>query len=68
MIIQSEVKLDKNKSLEKPYFDRMYKKFARDVQTSLIFEELRFRRYAHSPSKLKKLKKEFNRLKWREYR
>jgi len=67
MIIKSQVVLDKNKSVEKLYFDKMYKKFSRDVQKSLIIEETRFRRYAHKPSRLKKLKKEFNRLKWRNY-
>lgn len=68
MIIKAEVKLDKKKSAEKPYFDKMYRKFAREVQDSLILEELRFRRCFNKPSKLKKLKKEFYRLKWRNYK
>jgi len=68
MIIKSEVKLNKNMSVEKPYFDKMYNKFSREVQKSLIIEETRFRRYHHKPSRLRKLKKDFNRLKWRNYR
>jgi ribosomal protein S21 len=65
MIIKAEVILDKKKSAEKAYFDKMYNKFAREVQNSLILEELRFRRCFNKPSKLKKLKKEFYKLKWR---
>lgn len=68
MIIKSEVILDKSKSVEKPYFDKMYNKFSREVQKSLIIEELRYRRYFNKPSKHKKLKKEFARLKWRNYK
>jgi ribosomal protein S21 len=55
-------------SVEKPYFDKMYTKFSREVQKSLIIEETRFRRYHHKPSRLKRLKKDFNRLKWRNYK
>lgn len=68
MIIKSKVILDKGKSIEKPYFDKMYNKFSREVQKSLIIEELRYRRYFNKPSKHKKLKKEFARLKWRNYK
>ena len=68
MIIKSKVILDKSKSVEKPYFDKMYNKFSREVQKSLIIEELRYRRYFNKPSKHKKLKKEFARLKWRNYK
>lgn len=68
MIIKSKVILDKGKSVEKPYFDKMYNKFSREVQKSLIIEELRYRRYFNKPSKHKKLKKEFARLKWRNYK
>lgn len=67
MIIKSEVVLNKSKSAEKPYFDKMYNKFVREVQKSLIIEELRFRRYYVKPSKKKRLKKDFARLKWRNY-
>jgi len=68
MITHSEVKLNKSMSVEKPYFDKMYNKFSREVQKSLIIEETRFRRYHHKPSRLKRLKKDFNRLKWRNYK
>jgi ribosomal protein S21 len=68
MIIHSEVKLNKSMSVEKPYFDKMYNKFNREVRKSLIIEETRFRKFHHKPSRLKRLKKEYNRLKWLNYK
>lgn len=67
-IINVEVKLDKKKSLDKAYFDKMYNKFAREVQKAEILEELRLRRNFSKPSKFKRVKKEYSRLKWRFYR
>lgn len=64
MIIKAEVILNKSKSLEKPYFDKMYNKFSREVQKSFILEEVRFKKFYVKPSKRKKLKKEFFKLKW----
>jgi len=65
MSLNCEIILNKKKSLDKPYFDKMYNKFSRLVQESLILEEKRLRRYYHKPSRYKRLKKEFARLKWR---
>ena len=67
-IIKAEVKLDKKKALNKEYFDKMYNKFAREVQKSGILDELRFRRCFYKPSKKKRLKAEFSRVKWLFYR
>ncbi|NBP02022.1 MAG: 30S ribosomal protein S21 [Proteobacteria bacterium] len=66
--INVEVKLDKKKSLDKAYFDKMYNKFAREVQKAEILEELRLRRCFYKPSKFKRVKKEYSRLKWLYYK
>lgn len=67
-IVNVEVKLDTKKTVNKEYFDKMYNKFAREVQKSGILDELRFRRCFYKPSKKKRLKAEFSKLKWLHYR
>jgi ribosomal protein S21 len=66
-MINVEVKLDKKKSLEKPYFDKMWNKFNREVQRSFILEELKLKRCYYKPSRFKRLKKDISKLKWRYY-
>jgi ribosomal protein S21 len=67
-ITKAEVRLDGKKALNKEYFDKMYNKFAREVQKSGIIDELRFRRYFNKPSKKRRLKAEYSKLKWLYYK
>jgi ribosomal protein S21 len=68
MKLNAEVILDRKKSKDKAYFDRMYNKFSREVQKSGVLEDLKMRRCFYKPSKKKKVKKEFSRLKWLYYK
>lgn len=67
MIINAEVKLDKNKCTNKEYFDKKLNQFTKLVRQSEILEDLRFRRRVAKPSVIKKLKKERARFKWKFY-
>jgi len=66
-VINVSVSLDKKKCTDKAYFDKAYKKFAREVLRAGISEDLRFKRYYLKPSALRKLKKQFSRQKWKFY-
>jgi len=65
IIVNAEVTLDKKKSLDKDYFARKYNKFAREMQKTLILEQIRHFRFGYKPSKKRRIKKEFALYKWR---
>ena len=62
-----EVKLDKNKSIDKAYFDKKLKQFSSAVKRSGITEELRMRRCFMKPSVKKKLSLQISAAKWKYY-
>lgn len=66
-IINVSVTLDKKKCMDKAYFDKAYKRFAREVLRAGIAEDLRFKKYYYKPSVLRKLKKQVARQKWKWY-
>lgn len=66
--IHAEVKLDKNKSTDKAYFDKMWSKFSRQFMNSGVIEEMRLKRCYYKPSMLRKVKKQIVRNKWKHLR
>jgi ribosomal protein S21 len=63
----AEVKLELKKSSNKEYFDKKLNAFTKLVKKSGILEDLKWKKCAHKPSMLKKLKKKNAHLKWKFY-
>jgi len=67
MQVNCEVKLDKNKAIDKVYFDKKLKRFTQEVKKCGILEEVRLRRTFMKPSVKRKLSKQLSSLKWKYY-
>jgi ribosomal protein S21 len=63
----AEVKLDIKKSTNKEYFDKKLNAFTREVKRAEILEDLKWKRCFYKPSRLRKLKKQNARNKWKFY-
>lgn len=67
MIINCEVKLEKNKCSNKVYFDKKLKQFTNLVRQCGILEEVRLLRNYMKPSVRRKLAPQISARKWKFY-
>lgn len=67
MIINCEVKLDKDKCSNKAYFDKKLKQFINNVKKCGVLEEIRLKRSYIKPSQRRKLSAQISANKWKYY-
>jgi ribosomal protein S21 len=63
----AEVSLNGKKSLDKAYFEKALNKFGREFLKSGVLDVLRLKRCHYKPSKMRRVKKELSRNKWKFY-
>jgi len=67
VIINCEVKLDKDKATNKVYFDKKLKQFSNEVKRCGIMEDIRKLKCFYKPSKRRKINAQLAHTKWKYY-